>query len=1152
MPTPQYPSSGDSDRILQEKITNNTGILSDKAVIRGPGSGDISFVITSPQSDDLLQYNSTLESFTNRSVSSVLGSFVTLTTSQSISGNKTFSGTQDFTGATVRVPTLGTSENSTKAASTAWVRTLTVNDISLPLTAVSFNSQRISNVSNPSYNQDAATKIYVDTAVAAAGNVHISGTPSNGQFAQWVSGTAIQGVGSTGTGNVVRDTSPTITTPTISTITAASSTDLVLNGGSSGGTIVVSQGSKVVSIDPRTGTNSSTFNITARVGDVARTFSMAAATNGDFAITSHFGRTITIGYNNLVSFGGNTTFTGSTGVDMLGLGLRIPAFTATGDSVSDSALYAYEFGAPTIAHTSGAASQPLEVASVHIAAPVAGANTTFTFEAPNGANIPVVNVYGVLTNGSILAQLGDSSAGVDVVSKRYAVGGANSVTATNVVMGRIGVYGTAEHRVTSGTIKSQAVGVSGYANDLHDGTGTFTSNTEGNLIGVRGKVERFGNTGTMAEMTAMSAHTFGEQYLLDVNHPVTDVTAYLANGPSQPCTFDTWTNYYGFRLRVNGSSSLKGAITNFYGLKIDPIVTDGTITSKWAIYADSDPSYFGGALTLGSSINKVTITAPASGATLTIADGKTFTASNTLTLSGTDGSSLNIGSGGTLGSAAFTSSGAYEVPITFSTGLTRSTNVVTVNTTQNIAKLSNLTSNGFVKTSGGDGTLSVSTITTSDVSGLGTIATQSASSVTITGGSINGTSVGVTSQAQVVGTTVSATTYASTPPAQAALFGAAGPTEILQGAKLWLSNMANSANARRYALSLQGGGTTTTKIGIYRITDDLESGGEGFYVIEHDSSGHATEHDWYINGTLSGKVTSTGFQGAIGATTPSSGVFTTAKITTLTSNGFVKTTGGDGTFTVDTNSYAASVDIQNFTSNGTWTKPSGAKFVRIIGIGNGGGGGSGRRGAAGTNRFGGAGGGGGGYNDLTFPASVLGSTETVTIGSVGTGGASQTSDNTNGNAGTAGSDVTFGSWFRAGGGSGGPGGSTATAVGAAGGTGLYSGTNGGNGRDDGGNGVAGTGLGGTGGGGGLGTDSTEYTGSSGSGGHISGTLRTAVNTDGTTVASGYVFGGTGGTGGSVGGSYGGGGGGGFGNTNGANSGAGGNGGPGIIQVITYF
>ncbi len=60
-----------------------------------------------------------------------------------------------------------------------------------------------------------------------------------------------------------------------------------------------------------------------------------------------------------------------------------------------------------------------------------------------------------------------------------------------------------------------------------------------------------------------------------------------------------------------------------------------------------------------------------------------------------------------LGTAATTNSTAYEVPLTFSTGLTRSTNTVTVNTTQNIAKLSNLTSNGCVQTSGSDGTLSI-------------------------------------------------------------------------------------------------------------------------------------------------------------------------------------------------------------------------------------------------------------------------------------------------------------------------------------------------------------------------------------------------------------------------------------------------------------
>lgn len=56
-----------------------------------------------------------------------------------------------------------------------------------------------------------------------------------------------------------------------------------------------------------------------------------------------------------------------------------------------------------------------------------------------------------------------------------------------------------------------------------------------------------------------------------------------------------------------------------------------------------------------TTINKVAITAPATSATLTIADGKTLTSSNTLILAGTDGSTLNIGTGGTLGSNAYTS-----------------------------------------------------------------------------------------------------------------------------------------------------------------------------------------------------------------------------------------------------------------------------------------------------------------------------------------------------------------------------------------------------------------------------------------------------------------------------------------------------------------
>lgn len=58
------------------------------------------------------------------------------------------------------------------------------------------------------------------------------------------------------------------------------------------------------------------------------------------------------------------------------------------------------------------------------------------------------------------------------------------------------------------------------------------------------------------------------------------------------------------------------------------------------------------AFQLPGTINKLTLTQPATGATVTIADGKTFTDSNTLILTGTDGSSVAFGTGGTVSYAA--------------------------------------------------------------------------------------------------------------------------------------------------------------------------------------------------------------------------------------------------------------------------------------------------------------------------------------------------------------------------------------------------------------------------------------------------------------------------------------------------------------------
>lgn len=142
------------------------------------------------------------------------------------------------------------------------------------------------------------------------------------------------------------------------------------------------------------------------------------------------------------------------------------------------------------------------------------------------------------------------------------------------------------------------------------------------------------------------------------------------------------------------------------GLKWAAVSGTGTVTSVSVVSANG----FAGSVATATSTPAITLTTTITG--LLKGNGTAISAA----VSGTDyapatsGTSIlkGNGSGGFSNASAGTD---YEVPLTFSTGLTRTTNTVTVNTSQNIATLSNLTSNGFVKTSGGTGALSIDTNT---------------------------------------------------------------------------------------------------------------------------------------------------------------------------------------------------------------------------------------------------------------------------------------------------------------------------------------------------------------------------------------------------------------------------------------------------------
>jgi hypothetical protein len=104
-------------------------------------------------------------------------------------------------------------------------------------------------------------------------------------------------------------------------------------------------------------------------------------------------------------------------------------------------------------------------------------------------------------------------------------------------------------------------------------------------------------------------------------------------------------------LATPSSANLRTAVTDETGSGLLVFATSPTLVTPVLGVASA------------TSINKVAFTAPATGSTLVIADGKTFTASNSLALAGTDGSTLNVGTGGTLGTAAYTAATAYATAI---------------------------------------------------------------------------------------------------------------------------------------------------------------------------------------------------------------------------------------------------------------------------------------------------------------------------------------------------------------------------------------------------------------------------------------------------------------------------------------------------------
>lgn len=153
-----------------------------------------------------------------------------------------------------------------------------------------------------------------------------------------------------------------------------------------------------------------------------------------------------------------------------------------------------------------------------------------------------------------------------------------------------------------------------------------------------------------------------------------------------------------------------------------------------------------------------------------------------------------------------------------------------------------------------------------------------------------------------------------------------------------------------------------------------------------------------------GSTVATSYVTDAGTAVPSAGV--------LHVNGAsgVTTSGAGNTITITGSGTGGGSLFTRFTSSGTWTKNVNTKFVSIYAWAAGGGGSSGACGtvAAPNVRYGNPGAPGSMIIYENIPANIFGASETVTVGTGGAGGGSQSIANTPGNAGGNGGSTGIG------------------------------------------------------------------------------------------------------------------------------------------------